>query len=74
MAGEGTERLVRVSYNGVEHEARTDGFPADVVAHLILRDLVVREVQQVAVFGADASGTTQVARAKAGRDRRLLDL
>ena len=38
------EQRVRVRYNGEAREAKLDGFPVDVVAHLLLRDLVLQDV------------------------------
>ncbi len=41
----GEDTAVRVRYNGDHREAKLDGFPAEVVAHLLLRELVVLDVE-----------------------------
>lgn len=43
LLGHDADQAVRVRYNGAERVARLEGFPPDVVAHLLLRDLVLQE-------------------------------
>ena len=45
VVGGGPESKVRVVYNGQAHEGPLDGFTVDVAAHLLLRELVVKEFE-----------------------------
>lgn len=53
VLGEGADSIVRVHYNGDERDARLDGFPVEVVAHLLLRELVVLDVESSRAFALD---------------------
>jgi hypothetical protein len=59
VLGDGPEAVVRVHYNGDEREARLDGFPVEVIAHILLRELVILDVEasRAFAFGLEARET-----------------
>ena len=69
VAGAGSEREVRVRYNGEELKARTGERSAEAAARALLEELVVLEAVALKVAAASMQGQAHVLRSDA-RERR----
>jgi hypothetical protein len=69
VSGSGSDREVRVRYNGEELSTRTNGRPDEAVAEALLDELVTLEAISMTVVEGSVHGRVPATRSDA-RDRR----